>query len=88
MDSAAAKLGQVAQAIVAIRPILAGRSPEVQGAILCELLSMYLAGHSPMLREEILTMHFTAVRELIPVCERELFGEAGHPDRQWQEAGT
>lgn len=50
-----------------IRPLLAGRSPEVQGAILADLLAIWVAGHSPQLRQGLLDMHIDMVRELIPL---------------------
>lgn len=62
-----------------IASLLKGRDPGVQGAVLADLLSIYLAGHAPDLREEILQMHIEAVRELVPVSEKQIFGEAGYP---------
>ena len=38
--------------------LLAGRSPEVQGAALLELLSLFIAGHAPELRDDIMALHF------------------------------
>jgi hypothetical protein len=48
-----------------IRPILAGEHPFVQGAVLADLLALWLAGHDPGLREEIFEMHLDYVRKLI-----------------------
>jgi hypothetical protein len=57
-----------------IREMLAGKPPEVTGAILADLLAMYLAGHigdgdetTEGLRELMLQVHVEAVRKLIPV---------------------
>lgn len=50
-----------------IRPILAGNHPAVQGAVLADLLAIWLAGHPAELRHELLTMHDATVRKLIPV---------------------
>jgi hypothetical protein len=66
------QLVEAERIIKAIRPILAGHSPDVQGAVLLELLAMYIAGHAPQLREEILALHVETVRELVPVVEHEL----------------
>jgi hypothetical protein len=33
---------------------LKGYPPELQGAVLADLLSIWLAGHAPIVREEIL----------------------------------
>ena len=62
-----------------IMPILAYEGPDVQSATLADLLAIWVAGHAPALREEILAMHIQFVRELIPVNEEILFGEEGHP---------
>jgi hypothetical protein len=57
-----------------ISPLLAGHAPEVQGAVLAELLALFLAGHQgpAELREEILRMHLDCVRALIPVFDQML----------------
>jgi len=75
----------VAAIVEEIKPLLARRDPSVQGAVLCELLSLWLAGHSPMVRKAMLTMHFKAVQEMIPISEQELFGDHGHPDRRQRQ---
>jgi len=58
----------------AISPLLRGFPPEIQGAVLADLVSMWLAGHmgpgAPELREELLAGHIELVRELIPVNEK------------------
>jgi hypothetical protein len=56
-----------------IRPILQGEGPEVQGAVLVELLAIYLAGHigpgaEEMRKWQIETM-LDSVRELVPLFE-------------------
>jgi hypothetical protein len=58
---------------------LAGKGPDVQGAVLADLLSMWLAGHHLDLRDELLHFHVDKVRDLVPLSEREIFGQAGHP---------
>lgn len=68
-----------------IKPILAGRGPDVQGVILCELTAIWLAGHTPLARESLIQMHMEAVRGMIPMCEEELFGPEGHPDKRTQQ---
>lgn len=62
-----------------IRPLLAGQQPETQGAVLAELLSLWIAGWAPSLREEVLMRHMEFVRNLVESSEKELFGETGHP---------
>jgi hypothetical protein len=65
-----------------IEPLLAGLGPDVQGAILANLTSMWLVGHmsenhddhatTAAVREKILGLHIEAVRDLIAPSEREL----------------
>jgi hypothetical protein len=60
-----------------IMPLLKGKSPEVQGAALADLLAMWLAGHldrddpegekTRLIREATLELHLMAVRALIPI---------------------
>ena len=56
-----------------IRLILAGIPPEVQGGVLAELVSVFIAAHHPELREAMLEMHVDLVRDLIPETEKEIF---------------
>jgi hypothetical protein len=67
--------------IESIKPLLAGQGFDAQGAALVELVALYIAGHAPPLRDELLALHVEAVRLMIPAIERELFGPAGHPGR-------
>jgi hypothetical protein len=60
-------------------PLLAGHPPGVQGAVLMLLLAKWLAGHAPVLRSRILELHVASALNMVPVYEREIFGEAGHP---------
>jgi hypothetical protein len=66
--------------VVAIKPLLAGHNPGVRGAALAELLAPFVAGRHPTVRDEILALHIGAVRQLIPVAEREIFGDGPRPD--------
>ena len=74
---------QVERIAARIKPLLAGHPPEVQGAALADLLSLFIAGHHPAIRDEMLALHFQAVRDLIPVSEMEMFPN-GLPDG-WAE---
>lgn len=70
----------VAQVVQDCSAHMQGKPPEIQGAVLVELVSMYLAGHfiadSPeetkRLRETMLQLHVSTVRDLIPVNERQV----------------
>ena len=65
-----------------IKPILANHHPTLQGAVLAELLSIWIAGHvadtsanSAKLRREMLKMHVEQVRKLIPVNAKIIHGK-------------
>lgn len=62
-----------------IKPILAGSGSGVQGGVLADLVSLWLAGHHPDLREGMLIEFVRLTRELIPPSEKEIFGERGFP---------
>jgi hypothetical protein len=61
--------------IDAIRPLLAGHGPDIQGAVLADLLAIWLAGHhvpgnaaaTRTLRADLLADHCGAVRQLTEV---------------------
>ena len=61
--------------------LLAGRSGIVQGAALADLLAMWIAGHSPALREGVLQEHVKVVRKLVPVNARAIAQRHNLP--QW-----
>ena len=53
-----------------IQPMLRGHGPMVQGAVLADLVSIWLAGFWPReVREEILTDWIATMRKLIPHSE-------------------
>ena len=66
--------------VAAIRPLLAGEAPHVQGAVLADLVAMWLAGHVVMdshgktrrLRADLLRGHVAVVRELTHENAKEL----------------
>jgi hypothetical protein len=63
----------------AIRPLLAGRQAGVQGGALACLLATFISGHQILgdreqtaaLREEILSLHIKAVRQLVEIMNRD-----------------
>jgi len=75
---------EITNGVERIKPHLAGRSPEVQGAILADLLAIWLAGHqvegdpgaTRELRGELLAMHLLAVEQLVTVNAKILGAEA------------
>lgn len=72
----------IADKVDEIRPMLTGLGPEVQSAILADLVSMYLVGLPPAIREEFLDMLLDLVRQLVPVNEKIMFGDDGHPFKE------
>lgn len=48
-----------------VQPFLKGQGPEMQGAVLADLVGIYFAGHHPEHREEAIELWFQFVRELI-----------------------
>jgi hypothetical protein len=79
LDAEQASL-QARAVVQQIRPLLAGLRSESQGAILADLLSLWLAGHlvpgsqeeTDELRTLLLDNHIEAVRALIPSSEQEI----------------
>ena len=56
----------VTEIVERIRPILGGHHAAVQGAVVADLLAIWLAGHQADLREALLDKHIDTVRELVP----------------------
>lgn len=75
-------IAQSERLVEAIRPLLAGNPPGVQGLTLVQLLAIWLASHPDFMRARLLTTHRDAVLHLVPVIELELFGERGHPNNR------
>jgi hypothetical protein len=80
MKQSARGFSSQAQALSkALAPLLAGHPPEVQGAALADLVSIYLTGFPNYTREDLLELHINTVRELLPYSEQQAFGPSGHP---------
>lgn len=62
---------------------LKGKPPELQGAVLADLLAMFIAGHHPALREEILRLHIDTVRKLIEPNAAMIFERVGGKPEGW-----
>jgi hypothetical protein len=62
-----------------IQPLLHGQGPAIQGAALCDLVSIFIAGHHPKLREPVLKLFVDFVRALVPESEAQIFPN-GKPD--------
>ena len=65
---------KVLETVARIKPHLAGLAPEVQGAVLCELLSLWLAGHrvegdpeaTVALRKALIDNHIESALDMLP----------------------
>jgi hypothetical protein len=65
----------VARLVGRIAPLLASQPPELQGAVLADLLAIWLAGHvveglpeaTRRLRAEILKLHLETVERLVEI---------------------
>jgi hypothetical protein len=63
-----------------IKPFLAGHPPEVQGAVLADMLAIFLAGHIgpgvDLLREQLISQHVATARELVANYDAERLHQA------------
>lgn len=72
-----------ARMIVAdIRPKLAKCEPEVVGAVLAELLSIWLASHHPDFRDQARNMMRDLVDDLVPIAVAEMIALGALP-QEW-----
>jgi hypothetical protein len=62
--------------------LFVGHSAEVHGAVLCNLTARWLAGHPDFIREQMLDMQNDQIVKQIEPIEKELFGDAGHPQNR------
>jgi hypothetical protein len=60
-----------------IRPMLAGIAHEIQGAALADLVSVFIAGHHPDLREKAIKLWSEAMIALIPESEQQMLEKLG-----------
>lgn len=65
--------------VARLKPLIAGHGPAMQGAVLADLISLWVAGHEPASREGMMDLLFDHASALVPESEKEIFGEAGHP---------
>jgi hypothetical protein len=55
--------------IHAIGPLLHGKGPDLQRAVLADLVARWIVGHHPSRRPHMLAKHIQAVRDLIELKE-------------------
>lgn len=64
-----AAMAQESDALVTgMMPMLAGRHPALQGAVLADLVAMWLAGHRPAeIQDDVLADWLETVKKLVPL---------------------
>lgn len=73
---------QVTDIVARLKPMMAGHGPAMQGAVIADLVSLWVAGHPPAEREGMFDLLCDHAWALVPASEMEMFGEAGHPARR------
>lgn len=61
------------------QPILKGHPPEVQGAAIADILSIYITAHAPHLRKRAMAFLVDTAFDLVPINEQSLFPSGKHP---------
>ena len=67
-----------------MRPLLAGKSPEVQGATVAQLLAIFIASHAPPLRDSARQLLIDCADGLVPLMVEEMIA-AGRAPPEWRE---
>jgi hypothetical protein len=70
---------------VRIHHMLAGQGPEVQGAVIGELVAVFLAGHHPGLRANQRKLLDELIDDLIPICIEEMIDAGKVPPEMADE---
>lgn len=65
-----------------MQPYLAGLDPGLQGTIILDLLSLWLAGWPQQDRKEMLDQLLEALPDMIEASEKQMFGNDGHPHNE------
>lgn len=65
-----------------LKPIIGGREPMLQSAIVAELTCLWLVGHADLLRAGLFVGHMDLIRKILPSVELEVFGAKGHPENE------
>lgn len=71
---------EIIAAVNAIVPLFVDRRPEDIGAILASLTAIWVTGHAPKIRAEVLVDFIKLITEIVPIEDKRIFGDAGHPD--------
>jgi hypothetical protein len=69
--------------IHAIGPLLHGKGPDLQRAVLADLVARRIVGHRPSHRAHLLALHVQAVRDLIELKEEAQSARDGGEREDW-----
>ena len=69
----------VAAVVDEIKPLLAGHPPALQGAVLADLVAIWLVGHHPEIRKIMYDMHVDIVPRLVSINHQIIYGDEGFP---------
>lgn len=61
---------EVRNIVEQIKPILAGKLPDIQSCVLAECLATWLAGWPKEMRDELLKVHLEHVADLVPMIAK------------------
>lgn len=67
-----------------IGAVLHGQGPAVQGVVLTDLVSMWLAGHPPEIRQESRALFIEMVDSLVPINEEMVMESYGGWPEGWR----
>lgn len=77
-----ALIDKCAELVAQIEPLLAGKGPAIQGAVLADLVATFFASHHPNIREGMLSRWIVTMQLMIPINEREIMPHG------WPKDGT
>lgn len=70
-------IDEAGELVELIRPLLAGRSPEVIASTLGQLLAILVAGHHPGMRDQVFGLVSSLVRDLVPIEIEQMILDGG-----------
>ena len=84
-EHAALSTDAAAELVERLRPAFAGVAPEITGAVLGELLAIFVAGHHPGMRDEAFNMVMNLARDLVSPTIEEMIANGSAPP-EWRGA--
>lgn len=83
-NDAMEKTRRAEELVERIGSLLHGQGPDVQGAVLADLVAIWLAGHHPNERKSALVRLLASLPSLTEINERIIFGPDGFPEGSMQ----